>query len=102
MEEEDQGNDWLYVVIADIVTSHNHTIENLYSMLQGRKQLPINRLLPEEPAKISPMEATINNAIVSNFSEYVNLALSLTIAPPPTPPKWSLALLSSHPFLGYY
>ena len=71
MEEEDQGNDWLYLVIADIITSHNHTIENLYSMVQARSQLPLNRLLPEEPSKIFPMEVAVNNAIISNFSECV-------------------------------
>lgn len=71
VEEEDQGNDWLYVVIADIITSHNHTIENLYSMIQAKKQLPLNRLLPEEPPRIFPMEVALSNAIISNFSECV-------------------------------
>lgn len=69
VEEEEQGNDWLYVVIADIITNHNHMIENLYSMIQTSKTLPLARLLPEEPTKIFPAEVASSNAIVSSFTE---------------------------------
>ena len=68
VEEEEQGNDWLYVVIADIITNHNHTIENLYSMVHTNPT-SLTRLLSEEPAKIFPTEVAASNAIVSNFSE---------------------------------
>lgn len=68
MEEEEQGNDWLYVVAADIITNHNHTIENLYSMIQGR-HAPLKRLLLEEPSKIYPTEVTMDTAIVGAFTE---------------------------------
>ena len=69
VEEEDQGNDWLYIVIADIVSTHNQIIEGIYSMIQENKQLPLNRLLPEEPSKISPIEVDISNAIIGGASE---------------------------------
>ncbi len=69
VEEEEQGNDWLYVVIADIIANHNHTIENLYSMVQANAHSSLARLLPEEPAKIFPTEVAVSNAIVSNFTE---------------------------------
>ena len=68
VEEEEQGNDWMYVVIADIISSHNHTIENLYSMIQAKRHAPLNRLLSDEPAKIFPTEVDISNAIVNNFT----------------------------------
>ena len=69
VEEEEQGNDWLYLVIADIIANHNHTIEGLYSILQGQGHSRLSRLLPEEPAKILPTEVTQSSAIVSGFTE---------------------------------
>lgn len=69
VEEEEQNNDWFYVIIADIITRHNHIIESLYSMIQAKK-LPLSRLLPEQPARISPMEVASSHAIISNMSEY--------------------------------
>ena len=65
--EEDSGNDWLYKVISDIITNHNHTLQNLYSLIQDG---PLNRLIPEEPSKIFPMEVTSSDAIVSTTSQY--------------------------------
>ena len=70
MEEEEQGNDWLYVVIADIISNHNHTIENLYSLLQSSNtQVPLARLLPDEPSRILPTEVTSSSAIIGRFTE---------------------------------
>ena len=66
VEEEGQGNDWLYVVMTDIVSNHNQTIENLYSSIQTH---PLARLLPDEPPKIYPTEVNANTAIVSQFVE---------------------------------
>lgn len=70
IEEEGQGNDRLYLVIADIITTHNHIIGTIYSMIQA-EQLPLSRLFPEKPAKISVAEVTSSSAIISNISEYV-------------------------------
>ena len=66
VEEEGQGNDWLYVVMADIVLNHNQTIESLYCCNQT---LPLARLLPDEPPKIHPTEVNASNAIVTQFVE---------------------------------
>lgn len=68
-EQEDQGNDCLYIVIADIIEKHNHIIENLYCMMQNNRQLSFNRLLPEEYSKILPTEVTRSTAIIGNFSK---------------------------------
>lgn len=68
-EEEDQGNDCLYIVIGDIIVNHNHVIENLYSAVQGNKELQLNRLLPERPSTIFPLEVTSNHAIIGTFSK---------------------------------
>ena len=62
LEEEGQGNDWLYVVMADIIAGHNQTIENLYSH-------PLARLLPDEPPKVHPAEVSSNTAIVGHLTE---------------------------------
>ena len=66
LEEEGQGNDWLYVVMADIIANHNQTIENLYSALQTH---PLARLLPDEPPKVHPTEVSSSTAIVGQFQE---------------------------------
>ena len=68
VEKEDQGNDWLYLIIADIITRHNHVIKSFYSVIQREK--PLNRFLSEEPSKILPTEVDLNSAIIT-FTEYV-------------------------------
>lgn len=67
VEKENQGNDWLYLVIADIITRHNCTVKNFYSVIQ--KEKPLNRFLSEEPSKILPTEVDLNSAIIT-FTEY--------------------------------
>lgn len=67
-EEEEQG-DWLYLVIADIISTHNHIIQSSHSMIQA-KQSPLHHLFPEKPAKISVAEVASRSTIVSNSSEY--------------------------------
>ena len=56
------------MVIADIITNHNQTIENLYSSIQTN---PLARLLPDEPPKVHPTEVSPTTAIVGHFQEYV-------------------------------
>ena len=34
-EQEEESNDWLYYVIADIIKRQNDIIENLYSMMEN-------------------------------------------------------------------
>ena len=72
VEKEDQGNDWLYLIIADIITRHNNTIKNFYSVFQ--KEKPLNRFLSEEPSKILPTEVDLNSAIITS-AEYVSSTL---------------------------
>ena len=64
----DEGR--LYLVIADIISTHNRIIQSIYSMIQA-KQSPYHHLFPEKPVKISVAEVTSSSAIVSNSSEYV-------------------------------
>lgn len=71
-ESEEEGNDCLCIVISDIVKVHNETIHMLYRM----KDLSLNRLLPEDPAEISVLEVTKDNALIGQFSEYVCMLLS--------------------------
>jgi len=66
VEEEGQGNDWLYVVMADIIAAHNQTIENIYSLIQSH---PLARLLPDEPPKVHPAEVSSSTAIVGHLPE---------------------------------
>ena len=68
--EEEQGNDWLYTVIADIVSAHNTFIEGLYSIVSSQEQAPIARLLPDEPPKVYPTEVNENHCIVGKFKRY--------------------------------
>ena len=65
--EKEQGNDWLFMVIEDIVTAHNAFIEGVYAMVSSQQQCPLARLLPEEPVKIYPTEVNENHSIVGRF-----------------------------------
>ena len=75
-EREGEGNDCLYIVISDIVKVHNETIHKLYRNIEGNKNLPICRLLPDEPTTISILEVTKDSAIIGQFSEYVHCSRS--------------------------
>jgi len=68
VEQEEQGNDWLFTVIADIVEAHNYTIENLYTVMHSQDQFHLSRLLPDQPAKVLPTEVTEKNCIVGTFT----------------------------------
>ena len=64
-ENEDKGNDCLYVVIADIVNNHNQII---WDMLQANTNKLLEGLVPE-PSKILPAEFDSNTALIGGFSE---------------------------------
>ena len=70
MEEEEQGNDWLFTVIDDIVSAHNLVIESLYSFV-ATKKMDMARLFPDEPAKMYPSEMDETNCLVGEFKTYV-------------------------------
>ncbi len=55
------------------LTSLNEIIHKLYRMRGENKDLPLNRFLPEEPAEISLLEVTKDNALIGQFTEYVKL-----------------------------
>ena len=58
--EEEAGNDWLFIVIADIITAHN-------AMLDLPRQLasqPFIRLLPNKQTEAFPNEITATHSIV--------------------------------------
>ena len=61
--EEEEGNDWLYAVMADIVNTHNSFIEGLYTMTRSQSS-PMDHLLPSEPSKIPLTEFILSHCIV--------------------------------------
>lgn len=65
--DEEQGNDWLYTVIADIVAAHNAFIESLYAIVSSQEQCPLARLLPDEPTRVYTTEVNDNHCIVGQF-----------------------------------
>ena len=66
VEDKGKGNDWLYLVIADIATRHNQMLENFYSTA---RQGSLARLLPDKPAKIMPSEFDSCSAIVDDSTQ---------------------------------
>lgn len=67
MVEEEEGNDWLYTVIADIVQAHNSFLDGLYSSVQAQQQASLARLLADEPTKVYPTEVNECNCLVGRF-----------------------------------
>ena len=67
MEEEEEGNDWLFTVIADIITAHNDMVE-LPKQLASK---PFLRLLPNQQAQAYPHEITTASCIIPQFRKYV-------------------------------
>ena len=65
--DEEEGNDWLYAMAADIITAHNAFIEGVYSAVQAQRQSPLARFLPDEPSKVYPSEVSTSNCIVGKF-----------------------------------
>eukprot|EP00731_Ephydatia_muelleri_P026790 Em0018g890a len=62
--EEEEGNDWLYIVMADIINTHNNFIQGLYTMT-GSQCLSV---LPSDPPKIPLTEFTLSHCIVGRKS----------------------------------
>lgn len=69
VEEEEQGNDWLYTVIADIVSAHNATISSVYSVMETQKLDMLARLLPDEPAWVYLNEIDKTTCIIGEFTK---------------------------------
>ena len=65
--EEEEGNDWLYTVMADIVNTHNNFIQGLYTMTRSQG-LSVYHLLPSDPPKIPLAEFTLSHCIVGKKS----------------------------------
>ncbi len=65
--DEEQGNDWLYTVIADIVSAHNAFVEGLYAIVTSQERSSLARLLPEEPTNVYTTEVNDNHCIVGRF-----------------------------------
>ena len=66
VEEEEEGNDWLFTVIADIITAHNDMVE----LPRQVASQPFLRLLPNQQAKAYPREITTANCIIPQFKKY--------------------------------
>lgn len=68
-----EGNDWLYLVIADIATAQNLFLENLYAEVDSQLDShPLARLLPREAAHVYPAEASEFTAIVGSEQRLVS------------------------------
>ena len=59
-----EGNDWLFLVIADIAQTQTLFVENLYAEIESSPTHPLTRLLPKDPTYIYPAEASDITAIV--------------------------------------
>ena len=69
--DEEKGNDWLYIVMADIVNTHNNFIQGLYTMTNSQC-LSVYHLLPSDPSKIPLTEFTLSHCIVGKKSRCVD------------------------------
>ena len=63
MEEEEEGNDWLFTVIEDIITAHNDMVD----LPKQVASQPFRRLLPNIQDKAYPQEITTANCIIPQF-----------------------------------
>ena len=70
-EEEEQGNDWLFTVIANIISAHNTAIEAVYTLIHARDKSTMARLLPDQPETILPTEVDVHNGLIGRFTRYV-------------------------------
>ena len=69
VEEEEQGNDWLFTVIEDIVSTHNMVIRTLDSTVKRRKLCTLANVLPEKAptAYLSEMDET--NCLIGKLTK---------------------------------
>ena len=52
-----EGNDQLYLIIADIAGAHNLLVKNLYAEVDSQRDShPLAHLLPQEAASVYPEE----------------------------------------------
>ena len=65
--EEEEGNDWLFIVIADIITAHNDMLD----LSQQVACQPFLQLLPESQSTAYPREITSANCIIPPLKMYV-------------------------------
>ena len=65
-EEEEERNDWLFTVIADIITAHNDMVE----LPRQVASQPFLRLLPLLQSTAYPREITTTNCIIPHFRTY--------------------------------
>ena len=61
---EEESNDRLYIVAADIIAAHNTFIEGVYSAVRA-KQLSL--FLPDEPQRVYPSEVNDSSCIVGKL-----------------------------------
>ena len=71
VEEQEEGNDWLFIVIEDIITAHNDMVE-LPKQLASQ---PFVRLLPQQQSTAYPREMTTANCIIPQFRGWVAVVL---------------------------
>ena len=69
--QEEEGNDWLFTVIAHIVNAHNLAIENMYSVIHSQDQFHLKKQLSDQPAKILLTEITDATCIIGKLTRYV-------------------------------
>lgn len=67
---DEEGNDCLYLMAADIIAVHNAFIEEVYSFVQGQQPSPLAHFLPDEPAMVYPSEFSDLNCIVGKFRRW--------------------------------
>lgn len=64
LQEEGEGNDWLYAVIKDIVDAQNLFVHTLYADIGGEPEHRLSRLLTPDPTHIYAAEANEHSCIV--------------------------------------
>ena len=62
--ENEEGNDWLYIVMAHIVNNHNSLIERLYATTRLKGLHALEHLLPSEPPTIPLTEFAPHHCIM--------------------------------------
>lgn len=77
-EQEMEGveNDWLYIVISDIVNRHNTFIDALYHRVRAEKICTVGYCLPSEPHEIPITEYTEHHCIVHNSATRYGIFIS--------------------------
>ena len=61
---QEESNDRLYIVAADIIAAHNTFIEEVYSSARAQH---LSHFLPDEPQRAYPSDANDSSCIVGKF-----------------------------------